>query len=214
MTSLSAELPPFVTASISLTDTHPGPGRCRASKGMHLSLTLAIDAAATCSITVNTRNTILTSNDYVWDRFLAVLDAETNQEIDLLLPPSDWDEPHASDAEQLQALSFPFFATSPARHEVLTLRPGEKIVRTIISNSSCLLERYQGLLVHGKRYEIILRPAQTAQRWIWGDLDDATGFLGVNAISILDVGQVAQFAFDGSREEESSFAMPQCHIDI
>lgn len=181
---------------------------------MHLSLTLALDAAVSSSITVNTRNTILTSNDFLWDRFLVVMDAETNEEIILPPSPSYWNTPHILSVEHLQELSFPFSAVSPVRHHMLTLRPGEETFRTVILKKSHLLERYQGSLVQGKRYSIALKSGQTAHRWIWGDLEDATGPLGMNPISILDVGQVAQFTFDGSREEESSFVMPHCVIDI
>ncbi|KAG9605924.1 hypothetical protein KCU77_g726, partial [Aureobasidium melanogenum] len=214
MSSLSVDQPPAITASTSLTTMHPSPGKCRASEEMHLSLTLALDAAVTSSITVNTRNTILTPNDFLWDRFLIVMDAETNEEIILPPSPAYWDTPHILSVEQLQELSFPFSATSPVQHHMLTLRPGEKTSRTVIFKNSRLLERYQGLLVEGKCYKIVLKPGLAAQRWIWGDLEDATGPLGMDAISILDAEENAQFTFEGPTEEESCFALPHCHIDI
>lgn len=215
MASLSVHQPSFITASISLTTTHPGPGKCRSPDEIHLSLTLALDAPVTSSITVNTRNTVLTSNDFLWDRFLVVMDAETNEEI--ILPPSPsypWDTPHILSVEQLQELSFPFSATSPVRHHMLTLHPGEKSVRIVIFKYSRLLERYRSLLVEGKRYKIVHKPDQTATRWIWGDLENATGPLGMNAIPILDAGDNAQFTFEGPTEEEPSFTLPHCHIDL
>ncbi|KAG9949326.1 hypothetical protein KCU85_g4346, partial [Aureobasidium melanogenum] len=216
MASLSVDKPPAITASASLATTHPGSGECRAPEEMHLSLTLALDDAATSSITINTHNTVLTSNDLLWDQFLVIIDAETNEEI--ILPPSPsypWNTPHVLSVEQLQGLSFPFSATSPVQHQILTLRPGEKTARTIIFKKSRLLERYQSLLVKDKRYKIVLKPGQTTQRWIWGDLEeDATGPLGMNAIPILDAGDTAQFIFEGPTEEESSFTLPHCHIDL
>lgn len=214
MASLSVDQPPAITASISLPTTHQGPGLCRAPDEMHLSLTLALDAAVTSSITVNTRNTILTSNAFLWDRFLVVIDAETNEEIILPPPPSYWDTPHILSVEHLQELSFAFSAASPVRHHMLTLRPGEETFHSVIFKNSRLLERYQGSLLQGKRYKIGLKSGQTADRWIWGDLKNAAGPLGMDPISIHGVGQVAQFTFNGSREEEASFAMPHCAIDI
>ncbi|KAG9670105.1 hypothetical protein KCU99_g6889, partial [Aureobasidium melanogenum] len=214
MASLIVDQPPAITASTSLTTTHPSPAKCRAPEEMHLSLTLALDAAVTSSITVNTRDTILTSNDFLWDRFLVVIDAETNEEIILPPSPSYWNTPHMLSVEQLQELSFPFSATSPVRHQTLTLRPGEKTFRTVIFKKSRLLERYQGLLVEGKRYKIVMKPGQTAQKWIWGDLEEATGPLCMDALSILDAGENAQFIFEGPTEEASSFTLPHCHIDM
>ncbi|KAG9906139.1 hypothetical protein KCV05_g15045, partial [Aureobasidium melanogenum] len=213
MASLDVDQLPPITAAISLATTHPCPGKCRAPEEMHLSLTLALDAAVTRSITVNTRDTILTSNDFLWDRFLIVIDVETNEEIVLPPSPAYRDTPHILSVEQLQELSFPFSATSPVRHQMLTLRPGEKTIRAVIFKSSRLLERYQGFLVEGKRYKIVPKPGQTARRWIWGDLEEATGPLGMNAISILDAGENAQFTFEGPTEE-SCFALPHCRIDI
>ncbi|KAH0366077.1 hypothetical protein KCU65_g5548, partial [Aureobasidium melanogenum] len=214
MASLSVDRSPSITASICLTTTHTSPGKCRAPDEMHLSLTLALDAAVTSSITVNTRNTILTSNDFLWDGFLVVIDAETEEELIMPPPPSyPWNTPRTLSVEQLQELSFPFSATSPVRHQILTLRPGEKTVRTVIFKNSRLLERYQGLLVRGKLYKIVLKPGLTAQRWIWNDLEDATGPLDMNAMTILDAGGNAQFTFEGPTEQESSFTLPHCHID-
>lgn len=97
---------------------------------------------------------------------------------------------------------------------MLTLRPGEITVHTVIFKSSCLFERYQGSLEEGKRYKIVLKPDQTVQRWIWGDPEDANGPLGVSAISILDAGEAAQFVFEGPNQEAASFALPHCHIDV
>lgn len=119
--------PPSITASVSLTIGHTNPGQCRAPEKMHLNLTLALDAAVAREITIHKHGTILTSSNYLWDTFLYIVDPETKGEIPL--PPSpdySWDAPGPLSTEQLQALVFPISATSPVRHQILTLKPGEK----------------------------------------------------------------------------------------
>ncbi|KAK5999714.1 hypothetical protein QM012_005120 [Aureobasidium pullulans] len=209
----STDDPPSITASISLPAAHLGPGDCRAPEEMHLRLTLTLEPAAERSITINTRNTILTPNNFLWDSFLGIVDVETNEEIILPPMPAYWDTPQHLSVEQLQNLSFPFSATSPTRREILTLRPGKETSRAIIFKNSRFLNRYRSRLVEGKRYKVVLKPGQMAQRWIWGDLEHSAGSLGANAVSILDAGEIAEFTFDASRLPATSFAMPHCHID-
>jgi len=214
MACLSADTTPSITASVSLTSQHPDSGPCRAPKKMHLNLTFALDAAVTRGVTINTFESILTSNNYLRDTFLCVVDSDISKEVSLPPSPSYLQQPlPASSAEQLQALSFPFTATSPARHQILTLRAGEKITRTAIFESSCLFHRYQQVLVKGRNYDIKLKTSQTAKRWIWGDVEDTAGPLGWGQLPILPTEHVATFTFEGPTKAETSFAQPYCHVD-
>ena len=212
MAPFSAETSPSITASVSLAPRHPDSAPCRAPQETHLTLTFTLDAAATRGITTNTSDSILTSNNYLWDSFLCVVDSETQEEISLPPPPSYLQQPlPAYDAERLQSLSFPFTATSPARHQILTLEPGEQITRTTIFESSCLFDRYKKVLLKGKKYRIKLKPDQEVKRWIWGDLEDTTGPLGWGQLPILETEKTAQFTFEGTTEAETSFPQPCCH---
>lgn len=214
MAPLGTPMTPSITASICLTPQHPHSGSCRAPEKTHLSLTFCLDATTTRGISINTYNSVLTSNNYLWDSFLCVVDSETKEEISPPPPPSySWNTPRMLSTEQLQALSFPFLATSPARHQILTLQPGEKITRTIIFESSCLFERYQKVLTKGKSYDIKLKVGQVVKRWIWGGLDDTTGPLGCGNVPILETEEVARFTFEGSRDEAISYPMPNCQVD-
>lgn len=214
MASLGDKTSPSVRASISLTPQHPDSGPCRASEKMHLSLTFVLDTAVTRAVTINTFNSILTSNNYLWDTFLCVVDSETQERISLPPPPSYLQQPlPAFDAERLQALSFPSTVTSPARHQILTLRPGEKISRTAIFEGSCLFDRYKQVLFKGKKYDIKLKPVQMAKRWIWGDIEDDVGPLGRGHLPILETEDTATFTFEGATEAETSFPQPYCHTD-
>jgi len=214
MAALDTQTPPLIIASVSLTSQHPDSGPCHAPGKMHLNLTFALDAAATQGITINTFESILTSNSYLWDTFLYIVDSETGEEISLPPPPSYFQQPsQVYGAEQLQALTFPFSSTSPARHQILTLRPGEKITRTAIFESSCLFHRYQKVLVKGRNYDIKVKAKQRAKRWIWGDVDDTTGPLGWGQLPILPTEHVATFTSEGPTEAETSFAQPYCHVD-
>jgi len=214
MAHSSAEAPPSITALVSLTSQYPDSGPCRAPEKMHLNLIFALDAAVTRGVTINTFDSILTSNNYLWDTFLCVVDSETGEEMPLPSPPFYLQQPSpAHGAERLQALSFPFAATSPARHQILTLRPGEQIIRTAIFESSCLFHRYQQVLVKGRHYGIKLKTDQMAKRWIWGDVEDTAGPLGWDQLPILPTEHVATFTFEGPTEAETSFAQPYCHVD-
>lgn len=213
MTSLDTQTTASITASVSLTSQHPDSGPCRAPEKMHLSLTFVLDPATPKGITVNTFDSILTPNNYLWDSFLCVIDTQTGEEICLPPAPSYLEQPlPAFGAERLQALTFPFSAHSPARYQILTLQPGEQTTRTATFESSCLFHRYQKVLVEGKRYGIKLKSGQTASRWIWGGLEDFTEALGWSGIRILETGELAQFIFHGPSEEAVSFPQPNCHI--
>jgi hypothetical protein len=214
MASLDTPTTPSIKASIALTPQHPHNGPCRASEKMHLNLTFSLDAATTQEISINTYDSILTSNNYLWDSFLCVVDPETNEEI--LPPPSpaySWNAPRVLSAEQLQALSFPFSAISPARYQILTLEPGESVTRTIVFESSCLFERYQKVLTKGKSYNVRMKPSLTVKRWIWGGVEDNTGPLGCGYIPILETEEVARFTFEGLTEEAMSYPMPDCRVN-
>ncbi|KAH0287140.1 hypothetical protein KCU62_g6245, partial [Aureobasidium sp. EXF-3399] len=214
MARLSAETTPSITASVSLTSRHPDSGPCRAPEKMHLNLAFALDAAVTQGVTINTFDSILSSNNYLWDTFLCVFDSETGEEVSLPPPPFYLQQPlPAFSAEQLQALSFPYTATSPARHQILTLRPGEQITRTAMFESSCLFHRYQKVLVKSRNYDTKLKAGQTAIRWIWGDVDDTIGPLGWGQLPVQPTEHVATFTFEEATEAETSFAQPYCHVD-
>lgn len=197
-----------------MTPQHPESGPCRGLGKLHLNLTFALDAAVGREIIINTFDSILTSNDYLWDTFLCVVDSQTQEEIPLPPPPSYLQQSlPVFDAERLQALSFPFTATSPARHQILTLQPGEQITRTAIFESSCLFHRYHKLLVKGKKYDIKLKPNQEVRRWIWGGVEETIGPLGCGQLLILETAEAAQFIFEGTTEAETSFPQPYCHSD-
>lgn len=214
MARVSAETTPSITASVSLTSRHPDSGLCCAPEKMHLKLTFALDAAVTRGVTVNTFDSILTSNNYLWDTFLYVVDSETEEEVSLPPPPFYLQQPlPAFSAEQLQALSFPFTTSSPARHQILTLRPEQRIARTAIFESSCLFHRYREVLVKGRHYDIKWKTGQTAKRWIWDDVNDTTGPLGWGQLPILPTEHVATFTFEGPTEAEIFFAQPYCYVD-
>jgi hypothetical protein len=215
MAPLDLQPTPTITASVFLTPQHPDSGPCRESEMMHLNLTFTLDAAITRDITFNTYGSILTSNDYLWDTYLCIVDTEINKEIPSPPPPPpsySWNTPRTLGAEQLQALSFPFSATSPTRHQILTLQPGGKITRTVIFESSCLFERYQEVLVKEKNYGVKLKHGQMAKRWIWGGVEETTGPLGWGAVPMMDTEDVARFTFEGAREDAMSFPQPCCHV--
>jgi hypothetical protein len=214
MASLETPTVPSLTASLSLTPQHPHSGPCRTPEKMQLNLTISLDATPTRKISINTYDSILTSNNYLWDSFLCVVDSETNEEILPPPPPAySWNTPRILSTEPLQALSFPFSATSPARYQILSLQPGEKITRTIIFGSSCLFERYQKVLVKGKSYNVRIKQSQIVKRWIWGGVEDTTGPLGCGHIPILESKGVGQLTFHGLSEEAMSYPMPDCHIE-
>ena len=209
-----ADETPSITASVSLTTGHTDFPQCRAPEKMHLSLTLVLDAAVEREITIHNHGTRLTSSNYLWDTFLCIVDPETKDEI--TLPPSpnySWHAPGPLSTEQLQALSFPISATSPVRHQILTLEAGEKVTRTVTFESSHLFERYQEALVKGKSYDIKLKPVQRVKRWIWGDLEDTEAPLGWGQISILDTEEAAHFTSDGPTEALKTFPRPNCHVN-
>ena len=214
MASLNTPTTPSITASLSLTPQHPHSGPCRAPERTHLNLKFSLDPATTRKISINTYDSILTSNNSLWDSFLCVVDSETNEEI---LPPPlpaySWNTPRILSVEQLQARSFPFSATSPARYQILSLQPGESVTRTIIFKSSSLFERYSKALVEGKSYDVRMEQNQTVKRWIWGGVEDNTGLLGCGHVPILESKGVAQFTFEGLKEEAVSYPMPSCHVD-
>lgn len=200
-------------ASVSLTDGHPLSGPCRSSEQTHLTLTLALDDDATRAVSIHTQDTILTPNIYLWDTFLRIIDVETNTEVLVLPPQSYHGGSRALSVEQLQALSFSFSTTSTARHQILTLRPGEKVVRTVIFKDSQLRERYQDVLVYGRSYKIEMNPEQTAAKWIWGDLEDDIGPLGSSPLPVLDCDNTAIFSFAGKSPTKECLSLPHCHLD-
>ncbi|TIA11544.1 hypothetical protein D6C80_07383 [Aureobasidium pullulans] len=205
--------PPSIMASVSLTDGNSLSGPCRSSEQTHLTLTLALDDDATRAVSIHTQDTILTPNIYLWDTFLRIIDVETNTEVLVPPPQSYHGESRALSVEQLQALSFSFSTTSTARHQILTLRPGEKVVRTVIFKDSQLRERYQDVLVYGRSYKIEMKPEQTAAKWIWGDLEDDIGPLGSSPLPVLDGDNTAIFSFAGKSPTKECLSLPHCHLD-
>ncbi|CAC9887969.1 unnamed protein product [Aureobasidium pullulans] len=138
---------------------------------------------------------------------------ETSTEVLVPPPQSYHGEFRALSVEQLQALSFSFSTTSTARHQILTLRPGEKVVRTVIFKDSQLRERYQDVLVYGRSYKIEMKPEQTAAKWIWGDLEDDIGPLGSSPLPVLDCDNTAIFSFAGKSPTKECLSLPHCHLD-
>ncbi|THZ75842.1 hypothetical protein D6C88_06933 [Aureobasidium pullulans] len=205
--------PPSIMASVSLTDVHPLSGPCRSFEQAHLTLTLALDDDATRAVSIHTQDTILTPNIYLWDTFLRIIDVETNTEVPVPPPQVYHRESRAWSVEQLQALSFSFSTTSTAQHQILTLRPGEKVVRTVIFKDSQLRERYQDVLVCGRSYKIEMKPEQAAARWIWGDLEDDIGPLGSSRLQVLKCNNTAIFSFTGKSPTKECLSLPHCHLD-
>jgi hypothetical protein len=215
MTSLERGIEPSITASISLVSQHPNSESCREPGKTHLNLKLTLDPATRRAITYNTCNSILTQNNYLWDSSLCIIDSEIEEEV--ILPPSPSylsDTQQTLDVEQLQALTFPFADTSPARYNILTLQPGEKVIRTILFESSCLMHRYRGVLVEGRSYDIVLKPGRLGGRWISGDGEDETEQLCWGNIEFVDRGEVARFTFEQSKDGELGYPMPDCHTTL
>jgi hypothetical protein len=210
--------PPSITAAISLTPHHPDSSPCCAPESLHLSLTFSLDPATSRGIIINTYNTILTSNPYLWDTFLCIIDSETGEEVPLPPPPAYLSQPQRTlGVEQLQHLSFPFSDSSPARHQIVSLSPGEKVARTVIFDNSCLMHRYHEVLAKGKSYEIELKPDLTGGRWIWdddeGDREGDTSLLGCGTVPVVEGGEVARFTFQGLGEGEKGYPEPNCHVE-
>jgi hypothetical protein len=211
MTSLNVSLEPSITASISLTPQHPNSESCREPRKTHLNLIFTLDPATPRAITINTYNSILTSNDYCWDSFLCIIDSDTKEEV--MLPPHPAylrDIPRVLSAEQLQHLSFPFSDTSPVRYNILPLQPGEKVKRTVLFESSCLIHRYREILMEGRRYDIVLKAGRLGGIWISVGRQDETEQLCWGNVEVVNGGEIARFIFERSREGEMGYPMPDC----
>jgi hypothetical protein len=214
MTPLNTQTPPTLTALISLTSQHPKSRPCREPGKTHLNLTFTLNSATTRAMTINTHKSTLTPNAYCWDNFLCIIDSETNEEVPLSPSPSYLsDTQQTLDVEQLQALTFPFSDTSPARFNILTLQPGEKAIRTVLFESSCLMHRYREVLVEGRSYDIVLKPGRLGGRWISGDGEDETEQLCWGNIEVVDGREVARFTFEGSGDGEMGYPLPDCRSE-
>jgi hypothetical protein len=210
MTSLNTQAPPSITASISLIPHHPSSSPCHEPAKTHLRLTFTLDPTITRKITINTYNTILTSNPYLWDTFLCIVDPETGEEVSLPPPPPSLSQSQrVLGVEQLQHLSFPFSNSSPARHQMLSLRSGEGVTRTVVFEGSCLMHRYREVLTEGKSYEVRLRYGLTRARGMWGGEEGVTGSLAWGKLMVVEGGEIARFAKEG----ESEYPEPKCHVE-
>jgi hypothetical protein len=218
MNSLDTSTPPLIYASVSLTPHHPNTESCRTLKSTHLSLTFTLDSATPHAIKINTYNIILTSNPYLWDSFLCIIDSQTQQEVPLPSSPAYLrDTQQTCSVEQLQHLSFPFSGTSPTRYHIMTLRPGETITRTVVFDSSCLMHRYRSVLVEGRSYDIKLKPGVMGGRWIWHDEEDDRGRdtlpLNWGNVEVVEREEVTRFTFEGFGEGGMGYPEPNCHLE-
>jgi hypothetical protein len=214
MTPLNTQAPPSITAAISLIPHHPSSSPCHEPAKTHLRLTFTLDPTTTRKTTINTYNTILTSNPYLWDTFLCIVDPETGEEVSLPPPPPSLSQSQrVLGVEQLQHLSFPFSGTSPARHQLLTLQRGEKITRSVVFDSSCLMHRYREVLVEGKSYEVRLKYGLTRARGMWGGEEGGEGPLGWGKLMVVEGGEIARFVFEAPREGGLGYPEPKCHSE-